>query len=519
MSGVSLTVGSLAGTAGTLSGDGTVSETLTVGGDNTSTTYGGNIVDGTGGGTLILVKTGTGTLTLTGTNTFSGGTSVIDGTLAVSSASLGAGPVIVSGLGTLALNNSATTGSSFNLGGGGTINVGLGATVTFNGGSVANGFLGGSGTIATDPTNGARFANATTTGSLTIASNSTSDRFINFTNQGTVNVAANLGASPVTFNGFNNLGGVINIGAGSTVSATNFQSYGVINMALGTPAAPSKLVNTGASNIFLNTGSRTFVGTNPQGSSASLIDLGGQNLVLAGGLLVNNGGDFASNGGIRNGTVVVDYGGRAKGSGYYEDVITQNGGVFSPGNSPGSTPVGTARVAPGGMLDIAIDATSRDGGQAGVSPGWGLVKAVNALRIYGTAETPQVVMLTTELPGDTDTPGPMANFDPTQADQWEIMRMEPGAGLYTSLSGGSPVNPSTFVYDPAAVAVQTSGFQNPTLGGVFSTAFEPNGLGTYSLFVTFSPSAVPEPGTMALVGLGGLGLSWLSRRRRARAKV
>jgi autotransporter-associated beta strand protein len=47
---------------------------LTVGLDNTNTTFGGKIVDGAGG--LQLAKTGAGTLTLTGNNFYGGGTNL-----------------------------------------------------------------------------------------------------------------------------------------------------------------------------------------------------------------------------------------------------------------------------------------------------------------------------------------------------------------------------------------------------------------------------------------------------------
>jgi len=73
------TVGSIA-SSGT---DGAVNlgaNTLTTGGDNSSTSYGGNI-NGTGG----LTKTGSGTLTLTGSNTYTGRTTVSQGTLLLTS--------------------------------------------------------------------------------------------------------------------------------------------------------------------------------------------------------------------------------------------------------------------------------------------------------------------------------------------------------------------------------------------------------------------------------------------------
>ena len=56
-------------------------------GQSSTTTYGGSIVDGPNGPatTIALALTGSGTLFLSGTNTYSGGTAVEGGTLVVTS--------------------------------------------------------------------------------------------------------------------------------------------------------------------------------------------------------------------------------------------------------------------------------------------------------------------------------------------------------------------------------------------------------------------------------------------------
>jgi outer membrane autotransporter protein len=90
-------------TAGSIEGAGSYflgSKELTVGLNNLSTKVSGTIADGgSGGGTGgMLIKTGTGTLMLTGSNTYSGGTLIDLGTLIVSNAqALGRGSVIVNG--------------------------------------------------------------------------------------------------------------------------------------------------------------------------------------------------------------------------------------------------------------------------------------------------------------------------------------------------------------------------------------------------------------------------------------
>ncbi len=94
-SATSIELGSLSGNSGTLRNSGGGPATVTVGALSTSTTFGAVMADNTS--SLGLVKVGTGTLTLTGNNTFSGGTIVSNGAVLVqgSTASAGSGSVTV----------------------------------------------------------------------------------------------------------------------------------------------------------------------------------------------------------------------------------------------------------------------------------------------------------------------------------------------------------------------------------------------------------------------------------------
>ncbi|MGO4677835.1 autotransporter-associated beta strand repeat-containing protein [Bosea sp. 2YAB26] len=100
LNGIAQTVGSLSGTGDVLLGG----TTLTAGGNNSSTTFSGTI---SGAGSLL--KTGTGTLTLNGTNTYTSVTQVFGGSLVVDGSV--ATPVIVHAGATLAGSGSvgATT--------------------------------------------------------------------------------------------------------------------------------------------------------------------------------------------------------------------------------------------------------------------------------------------------------------------------------------------------------------------------------------------------------------------------
>jgi autotransporter-associated beta strand protein len=96
-------------TIGSLEGDGFVflgSKSLSIGGNNLTTTFSGIIQDGgvNGGAAGALTKVGAGTLTLSGVNTYTGGTTLNAGSLVISNKSgsgTGAGAVSVSA-GTLA---------------------------------------------------------------------------------------------------------------------------------------------------------------------------------------------------------------------------------------------------------------------------------------------------------------------------------------------------------------------------------------------------------------------------------
>jgi fibronectin-binding autotransporter adhesin len=528
--GNNFTIGSLTGTAGTVNDNSTAPGTVTVGTDNTSTSFGGTIVDGWTG-SLALAKVGTGVLTLTGTNTYSGGTTISGGTLSVTNdASLGAGPVTVGAFGTLNYSTTTSTTRSFPLAGG-TVSVSAGQTLTLNGGQVSGGYLAGPGTFATGAV-GAQFANMTIRPAATLTSNSGSDLFLNVSNGGALNVAAGL-ASPVTFTGFTNQGsGTITIGAASSVNVSDFQSYGTLTLNPATvgavPFQTTEIVNTGTSPLSFNGGSRTFLGTPATAGPPTApnfvagIDLKGQNLTVAGGLFVNNGYVLDSTTSGPMGTIIVDFGALYKGAGYTGvSVVTQNGGKVQAGNSPGAAAYGKFVFGPGGVSNyvFAIDDAT---GTAGPSPdaaghvsGWGLIDAVR-LTIGGATSsgdfawtaTPSAKLtvsldtLVNPTTVGTDVAGPMADFDPSHAYSWPATRW---SGTYSG--------PTDVAALDAATSFDTSGFLNP-VSGTFGWSLD---AASQTLSLTYTPSAVPEPGSLALAGLAAAGFAaWRRRRRGAR---
>jgi fibronectin-binding autotransporter adhesin len=515
-----------------------------------------------GNGNGALTKLGTGTLILapapaggpTGFNTFLGGVNVQNGTLSVASdLALGvlnngtvAAPVFLDGgdvtgapSGTLNFTGTTQAARSFAMNGG-TISVVAGATVTFVGSQVSGATLAGAGTFATNATNGAQFVGVTSKPSVVITSASANDQFVNFTNGANASSATQTGltvapgvntagTSTVTnFNGFTNQGsGSVTIGAASVVNVSNFQSYGVLtlNPAVVGSSQFTEIVNTGTSPLFFNGGSRTFLGTPATAGPPSApnfvagIDLHGQNAEVAGGLFVNNGFVVDStNSGTGTATIVADFGALVKGAGFFQNtIITQNGGKVQAGNSPGSISFGQFVFGPGGVSNYVFaidDATGTAGpspNAAGLVSGWGLINAIHHSSGASTTSgsftwtatptsklTVAIDTLVNPTTVGTDVPGLMADFNPNAAYSWPAAQW---AGTYSGPTDVAALN--------AATSFDTSGFVNP-IAGTFGWSLNTS---SQTLSLTYTPSAVPEPGTLAFTALAGLGLARSIRRR------
>jgi hypothetical protein len=217
--------------------------------------------------------------------------------------------------------------------------------------------------------------------------------------------------------------------------------------------------------------------------------------------------------------VIVDQGALYKGAGTnFVNVITQNGGKFQAGNSPGSASFGRFVFGPGGVNNyvFAIDDAT---GTAGPSPdalghvsGWGLVKAIQQtvgsattsgdLTWTATPSAKLTVAIDTLVNPTTvgiDVPGAMADFDPTRAYSWLAAE---GAGTYSGPTDAATLNADT--------AFDACGFVNPVAG---TFGWNLNSAG-HSLSLTYTPTPVPEPETFVLIGAAAAAGWW--RRRSLR---
>jgi fibronectin-binding autotransporter adhesin len=523
-----------------------LTNTVTISGTGNFTI--GGAVTGPGG----LTMNGYGKLTMSNTpNTYSGGTAVLNGTVSVASdAALGTGNVTGSAAGTLAYTASTSTSRTFNMSGG-TITIPAGKTLTLSGSTVANAYLDGAGAFATGAS-GATFNGVFTTPSVTLTSTNAADRFLHFDNSGALAVAA--GVNGVGLNGFTNQGsGSVTAGQDSQVSVANFQSYGTLTLAPGsfngTSGNVTQLTNTGSSPLSFNTGSRTFISTVAQVANGNAgIDLHGNDAIVAGGLFVNNGFVYDSVG-AGNHRVVADYGALVKGAGFYQPLPkTINGGTFIAGNSPGRATTGT--IVLGGPADPAGGLSNytwqiNDAGPSssfstapGVSgpsanaasqvSGWGLLVAVqrvspppvtNGNFQWDATSTDQftIHLQTLLAPNDANgnpvagggyeptgdnTAGLMSHFDSSLGYTWRLFQYQ---GTYTGPTDTATLDAST-IFD-------ASGFLNAHPGR-FDWVLNQ---GAKEMDLVYTPTAVPEPGTLSLIGLAGLAAGWRLRRKAQKA--
>ena len=358
LNGFSNTVGSLAGN-GIVTNNGGASATLAVGNDNTNTAFSGSLQDGTS--TLGLTKVGTGTLTLTGENTYTGETTINDGTLQ--------------------LGNGGTTGSiTGNVANNGILAFNRSDFITFDGLISGTGSLAklGSGTLTLSNSN--IYSGGTTIAGGTIV---------------TQNASA-LGTGPVAFDNGTafqvqnllNVNGSWTVFPGSaSVSGGTVQTFGDFNLGGGgTLIANASFNIPGAANINssgleVNSAFTVNDNVNLSGSSAAIVNgvltSASVNVNDASSLVVNNSGTVAANVNVGPSALLGLFG-RINGSvinaGFFQGTGVVNGNVFNSGIVSPGTSIGTLTIngnytqSASGTLRIEV---------AGASPGQYDVLVVN----------------------------------------------------------------------------------------------------------------------------------------------
>ncbi|MCU9950564.1 DUF4347 domain-containing protein, partial [Pseudomonas sp. PDM13] len=332
--GTTLTVSS-AEAIGSLAGAGSVvlNGALTIGGDNTSTTYTG-VISGASG----LTKVGSGTQTLTGANSFTGATSISAGGLTIGSGgALG--------------NDSAVTVSS-------------GATLTVATASLAVGSLAGAGTVsigANTFTSGSNNSSTTFSGAisgsgtfgkagsgvLTLSGTNSGSSAAILVNGGMLAVAsdANLTSGTVTLQNSN-----LRVTGATTIDNNIVLTGGSGGIVADAAVTLSGVISGGSLLAKSGTGTLTLTGTNTY-SGATSVTAGS---LIVDGALSATSGVFVSSGATLGGS------GSIFASSSTNTVTVQNGGTLSPGNGGAGalTVNGNLLMNSGSTLALDINGTS-----------------------------------------------------------------------------------------------------------------------------------------------------------------
>ena len=283
-------------------------------------------------------------------------------------------------------------------------------------------------------------------------------------------------------------GGVVNSSADVSRLTINGAGNGSYAGRIGSPGkAAIELVKDGAGTQTL-TGSNAYTGATRV--LAGTLALSGAGAIPGSTLIdVRSGATFDVSGlatpfGLGSGQTLA-------GVGTVNGPVALATGTVAPGVTGAAGGIGTLTmgVTTLGSATLALQMTNAS---AGAGVGWDLLQTTS-LTLPGDGEVFTIDL--SSVLGDGSA-GPAVGFDPAAAASWRII----GA---TGISGSFLAN---------RFSVTTGGFANSLGGGSF--AVSDSGSDGTGLYLTFTP--VPEPSTIALVGIGGVLAGWRMRNRRRR---
>jgi autotransporter-associated beta strand protein len=519
-------------------------QNLTIGVDNGSSTFAGVIANAESTGNLV--KTGAGTITLTGLNTYTGVTTVNGGTLKVTSLGTGSGGS--------ALGNSALAPGNLRLNGPVTLEYAGTGEATARGFTVSGTGL----TLSSTGSGAVKFTSAALV-AFDADGNSARELKLSGTNIGDNTFAASLSSIPAEVDMIKL---VTKAGVGTWIldgPSNRFRSDVRVEVTSGTLGLTAGAAGTADISLFAGATLRWEAGnTDDLASKLSLLPSNGPateatvaitsgvvvfghsllsgsalTLVKAGvgtlelnaaqlglsGVRVTGGRLTAKhNGSLGTGAAVIDggtlsiapgvsvanainvnSGGTLAGNGTTGAVIVASAGVLSPGSSPGVLTHSSLSLVAGSIINWEVyDAT----GAAGV--GYDRLVVDGTLDLTGASATNKITLKVTSL-ATLDTKGRPLNFD-TPSDVASIRTFQFGRANQLALNSGENIS-DVFTFDLTQFTYTDGASSSADLWSINWDA------GTKAITLT----AIPEPSTYG-ISLGAMVFALAAVRRQRRQK-
>jgi len=495
--GNSVSVPAFSGAAGTVTNtlSGTATVTANISG---AFSYAGSIADGAG--IVALNKSGAGTLTLSGSNSYSGGTTVSSGSLQIGNANaLGTGGVTVNG-GALDLHGNSVSVSALS-GAGGKVTNTVAGTVTFTANtsgtsSYAGSIAGGAGVVALSKSGAGTL---TLSGSNSYSGGTTvSDGTLQIGNANALGTggltisggALDLNGNNVSVPAFSGAGGTVtNTVAGTATFTANISGASSYAGSIADGAGVVALTKSGAGTLAL-TGNNSHSGGTTLSSGS--LQIGNANALGTGGLTVNGG--------------TLDlYGNSVSVTGFSGAGGTVTNTV--PGSSTLITSVSGSSAYTGNITDGAgsVIVDKQNTGElilSGSIQMTGLTAEAGSVQLTQSGSIGTVALYS----------GATVSMAAHSGSTYNVLNV-------SSLSmSGFTVSPSTV---PKASAFNVDSLGSPAGAGMLTAAGQSQNSGaaanTQSAAEPASPEAVPEPGTLGMLLTGAFAL--LGFRRKAKSGV
>jgi autotransporter-associated beta strand protein len=489
---VSLTNGTIAGTTGVLTGtsyaveNGTISARL--------------------GGGGALTKSGLGTVTLSGSNSYSGNTVIasagvlkLESTNSLSKNSSLLGASSSADTGTLNLLSSGdyimnsygvTNTGGFNMKF--TNSSGSAATLTFTN---ANNYA----TIPSNTSAGRSLLNQSSDldvrfdGNLEIGSTSLNQKAMEFAGPG------NFRIDGAVMNSGSAARGLLKTGSGTlTLAGTNNNYNGATAVDAGTLLLTNSATLTGSTALTVST-TNTVSSSSATRTAAATLNVASGSTILSNSITtVYSGGNLIVNG--TAGSVVVENNGLVGGSGTVGSVNLKRGAVLNPGNSPGLLTALSATWGEGSTYNWEINSNTSTA-EAGTD--WDLFSVTGTLDMSALSSATTMNLVLASLSG----------FDLTSSTNRTWVIAQAGSLLGT---GRATLSAGDNVSDYFSITATAFNAGTPSLVTEWRVEVGTTGSGASTL-QTLNLMAIPEPSTGALLGfgLGGLVLTRLLRRKQS----